>query len=88
VSLPTFSGRVHLPTHALHYSVQEDKQNKRQIKLDLEVGGVGVRNNMSLEIFGKLKARPHPTPQNGPKLLRVMNVNDLEHRYSICGPTK
>jgi hypothetical protein len=28
VSLPTFSGRAHLPTHALHCYVQEDKQNK------------------------------------------------------------
>ncbi len=25
VSLPTFSGRAHLPTHALHCYVQEDK---------------------------------------------------------------
>ncbi len=24
VSLPTFSGRAHLPTHALHYYVQKD----------------------------------------------------------------
>jgi hypothetical protein len=39
VSLPTFSGRAHLPTHALHCYVQE---NKRRTELDLEAGGVGV----------------------------------------------
>jgi hypothetical protein len=38
VSLPTFSGRAHLPTHALHCYAQEDK---RWIELDLEAGGGG-----------------------------------------------
>jgi hypothetical protein len=40
--MPTFSGRVHLLTHALHCYVQEDKQNKHLTELDLEGGGVGV----------------------------------------------
>jgi hypothetical protein len=86
----TFSGRAHLPTHALHYYVQENKRNKHRTELDLVAGGVGVRNNMSLETFEKLKAHPCPTSQNRLKLLKVMNVNYLEHlhRYSICGPTK
>jgi hypothetical protein len=30
VSLPTFSGRAHLPIHALHCYVQENKRKKRQ----------------------------------------------------------
>jgi hypothetical protein len=30
VSSPTFSGKAHLPTHALHCYVQEDKRNKRR----------------------------------------------------------
>jgi hypothetical protein len=62
VSLLTFSGKAHLPTHALHYYVQENKRNKHQIELDLEVGGVGVRNSVSLKILGKLKVHPHPAP--------------------------
>ncbi len=41
MSLSTFSGKAHFPTHALHYYVQEDKWNKLQIKLDLEAGGGG-----------------------------------------------
>jgi hypothetical protein len=70
--------------------VQEDKRNKHRIELDLEAGGVGARNNMSLETLGKLKAHPRPALQNRPELLRVMNVNDSEHFHhcSICGPTK
>ncbi len=46
--LPTFSGKVHLPTHALHYYVQEKKRNKRQTDLNLEVGGVRVKNSVLL----------------------------------------
>jgi len=90
MSLPTFSGRAHLPTHALHYYVQEDKRNKRWTELDLEAGGVGVRNSMLLKTLRKLKARPRPTPQNRLEILIVMNVNDSEHLHhcSICGPTK
>jgi hypothetical protein len=70
--------------------VQEDKRNKCRTELNLEAGGVGVRNSVSLETLGKLKAHPHPAPQNGSELLRMMNVNDSEHfhHYSICGPTK
>jgi hypothetical protein len=90
VSLPTFSGKAHLPTHALHCYVQKYKRNKRQTKLDLEADGVGVRNSVSLEILGKLKSSPSPRPQNKLELLRVMDVNDSKHlhRCSICGPTK
>ncbi len=79
-----------MPTHALHCYVQEDKRNKRWTELNLEAGGVGVRNSVSLKTFGKLKVHPHPAPQNRLKLLRVMNVNGSEHlhRCSICGPTK
>ncbi len=76
--------------HALHCYVQEDKRNKCGTELDLEVGGVGVRNSVALKTLRKLKAHPHPTPQNRLKVLKVMNVNDSEHlhHYSICGPTK
>jgi len=52
VSLPTFSGKAHLPTHALHCYVQEDNRNKRRIEYDLVAGGVGVRISVLLETLG------------------------------------
>jgi len=52
VSLPTFSGKAHLPTHALHCYVQEDNRNKRRIEFNLVAGGVRVRISVLLETLG------------------------------------